>query len=102
MQLSDIQAIIYNSGEFTKTVTVNGADIKAIFVPEGVEMKLNNGDVLINSDRLYCVPTDVIGVKENDTVVIEGTTYYVLDRPTINLLNPMPVEITLSKAMSYE
>ena len=80
---SDIDDIFLTDFAVDATYTPSGGvvkTIKVVFDSEYLSVQVV-GDVGVESETptAHCKTSDLTGVKHNDTLVIEGTTYYVTE-----------------------
>lgn len=76
-------AFIYNTGDFTQNVTVDGQMIKAIFTAATESVSLLDGQVETHAPTLACQTVDVENVERGAAATVDGTAYTVQRNETV-------------------
>jgi hypothetical protein len=69
-----------SSDDFGTAATVGSATVYGIFDDDYKAVNLQTGEIVQTGPQFTCREADVTGLAVRGTVVISGTTYYVLEK----------------------
>jgi len=69
-----------DTDEFATTATFGQTSVPGIFDGQGVEVTVEGMEIATTAPTFLCRESDVSGLARGGTVVIGGTTYYVIEK----------------------